>query len=597
MSYTLKGEICGRLCPECDEPLIGIVRLYRPESYAVAGETAGGTATLTSVKQTLAILSPEQVEAKHQLLVGEAELDADGGFAVQLEKGYDGGPLELDVYCETVPHLKGRPRSKPKQFAVTMLTPEWSEGRQQVASFETCLPSAFWSVFRKEFGGWTICGHYRAVGTHLPVPNVHVTAIDVDWIQDDPLGTAVSDSSGHFRIDYSVTDFERTPLGIPWELTQPGPDVYFKAMLNSATVLDEPSSRGRAPDREDVGAVFCVELDLDVSVGPPVKDAHFTHVGDFDVDFDIDALTGLTNKAVLGHGGPHYGFWGSVLFRGYCPKQNPGGAHENMRYRFLYDDGSGPTPIAGAMIAPISAGSRPVQWNFGGGLVWVWQPIVIQGTGTSSPQDPTPSPLPVGTWGPVPVHVIVADPDGWVEVDQWAIDDGFFDLLGLSTAAVAPGGGSPVGAAGSAVATPENGKSLAIVFEAATVGSSPAAVVFTNQLDALHVNNWVEAHALWISQLGAGCNGITSAIDIEHTVDHELLDSFSVAIGGAAWPQPLSTALPTGTGPRGGFGTTHEDTSGWAKCSYTVSLGARLRLTDGRYDDSGRSYPVTFCKS
>jgi hypothetical protein len=488
-----------------------------------------------------------------------------------------------------VPHLKGKPRSKPKQFAITMLSPEWKDG---VARFETCLPSAFWSVFRKEFGGWVICGHCHAASTHLPVANVQVTAKDVDWIQDDPLGTATTDASGHFRIDYSVSDFERTPLGIPWELTQPGPDVYFHCELSGATVLDEPSSRGRAPDREDVGAVFCVELEVDVTAGPPVKDAHFTHVGDFDIDYDIDSGTGLTNKAVLGHGGPGYGFWGSVLFRGYCPKQNPGGAHEDMRYRFLYDDGSGPVPIAGAMISAISAGSRPIEWDFGSGNVWVWQPIIIQGTGVPSPDLPVPSSGPT-----VPVHVIVADADGWVTVDQRAIDDGFFDLLGFNSASVVPGGASPVGSPGSAVPTAENGTSLTIIFEAATVAPGPPNIVFTNQCDALHVSNWVEAHALWITQLGAGCNGITSALDIEWTVDHELLDSFSVGLSSAAGPQPLSTPLPTGSGPRGGFGTTHENTSGWAKCSYTVSLNARLRLTDGHYDDSGRTYPVTFCKT
>lgn len=589
MSYRLEGEICGRLCPECDEPLIGLVRLYRQEEVARVGGDGGGAATLTSVKQTLAILSPDQVKARQSLLVAEAKLDADGRFSAELDKSYEGGLLEVDVYCETVPHLKGKPRSKPKQFAITMLKPEWQDG---VAEFETCLPAAFWSVFRKEFGGWVICGHCHATSTHLPIPNVHVWAKDVDWIQDDPLGDAITDSNGHFRIDYSVADFERTPLGIPWELTQPGPDVYFHCELNGVTVLDEPSSRGRASDREDVGAVFCVDLELDVTVGPPVKDAHFTHVGDFDIDFDIDSVTGLTNKAVLGHGGPGYGFWGSVLFRGFCPKQNPGGAHENMRYRFLYDDGSGQVPIAGAMIAPIASGSRPIQWDFGGGPVWVWQPVVIQGTGVSSPDLPVPASGPT-----VPVHVIVADGDGWVEVDQRSIDDGFFDLLGFNTASVVPGGAAPVGAPGAADPTPENGKSLAIIFEAATVGSSPPDVAFTNQLDALHVTNWVEAHALWISQLGAGCNGITSAIDIEWTIDHELLHSYSIGLSSAAGPQPLSTALPSGTGPRGGNGTTHEDTSGWAKCSYTCSLTARLRLTDGHYDDSGRTYPITFCKT
>ncbi len=592
MSYLFSGEICGRLCPECDEPLVGsTIRLYRPEREA--GGDGGGVATATRVKQTLAILTPQQVEAKQALLLAEATLDENGRFAVQLGESYDGGAFEIDVDCATVPHLKRKPRSAPVQFVVTTLTPEWhEEKRQSVAEWETCLPSQFWSVIRKQFGGWVICGHCHAKGTTLPVADVVVSAFDVDWIQDDPLGTATTDASGHFRIDYSLEDFERTPLGIPFELTQPGPDVYFHCELNGAPVLDEPRTRGRDPDREDVGPVFCVELELDVTVGPPVKDAHFTHAGDFDIDYDIDHTTGLTNKAVLGHGGPGYAFWGSVLFRGFCPKVNPGNPAETMRYRFLYDDGSGDTPIAGAMIAPISAGSRPIQWDFGGGPVWVWQPIVIQGTGVGSPDLPVPASGPT-----VPDHVIVADGDGWIEVDQRAIDDGFFDLLGFDTAAVVPGGAAPVGSAGSAVPTPENGKSLKITFQAATVAPGPPNVIFTNDLAAFHVNNWVEAHALWITQLGGGCNGIASSLDLEWTVDHELLRDFSVGISSAAGPQPLSNPLPSGVGPRGGFGTVHEDTSGWAKCSYTASLTAQLRMTDGHYDDSGRTYPLTFCKT
>jgi hypothetical protein len=147
------------------------------------------------------------------------------------------------------------------------------------------------------------------------------------------------------------------------------------------------------------------------------------------------------------------------------------------------------------------------------------------------------------------------------------------------------------------VTTPENGKSLKITFEAATVAPGPPNIVFSNSLDALHVTNWIEAHALWITQLGAGCNGITSAIDIEWTLDHELLRSMDMGITSAAGPQPLSTALPPPIGPRGGFGTVHEDTSGWAKCSYTLSMTARLRTTTGYIDDSGRTYPVTFCKT
>jgi hypothetical protein len=39
---------------------------------------------------------------------------------------------------------------------------------------------------------------------------VRVRAFDADWLQDDDLGSAVTDGAGHFRIDYSRADFEKT---------------------------------------------------------------------------------------------------------------------------------------------------------------------------------------------------------------------------------------------------------------------------------------------------------------------------------------------------------------------------------------------------
>ena len=39
---------------------------------------------------------------------------------------------------------------------------------------------------------------------------MRVRAFDADWLQDDDLGSAVTDGAGHFRIDYSRADFEKT---------------------------------------------------------------------------------------------------------------------------------------------------------------------------------------------------------------------------------------------------------------------------------------------------------------------------------------------------------------------------------------------------
>jgi hypothetical protein len=89
---------------------------------------------------------------------------------------------------------------------------------------------------------------------------------------------------------------------------------------------------------------------------------------------------------------------------------------------------------------------------------------------------------------------------------------------------------------------------------------------------------------------------------VKHTVDHELLDFWSIDVSSAAFPPyppaPPSPPFPnllSGTAPRGGNGTTPIDISSWLPCSYTVSLTTRRALTDGLNDDSGRTKQITFC--
>ena len=160
---------------------------------------------------------------------------------------------------------------------------------------------------RGRFGAWVTCGYVYDCRTKplTPVPGVKVIAFDRDWLQDDELGSAFTDSNGRFRIDYLISDFEKTPFSplINIECT-PGPDVYFRIEAYDGTVLlDEPSSRGRDSDRENVGPCFCVRLCVEEPVGNPGEYPYFTHVGDFNIASDIDSTSGLTNKAKNSHGG------------------------------------------------------------------------------------------------------------------------------------------------------------------------------------------------------------------------------------------------------------------------------------------------------
>lgn len=598
--YAFKGRLCGFICSECPEPLSKVkVRLYR-----LRGDQNATALAVADPKDTFAVLTDEQVQAKAKALLAEVETDADGHFAVELgdKQNYSGEAFEVDVYCASVPRQKpGKVPPKPRQFTVTTVQPQWRQREQAaMAVWEYCLPHRLWCHLRGLFGAWTICGKVVICDSNgIPVSNVKVSAFDADWLQDDPLGSAITDGAGKFRIDYNTEDFEKTPFS-PWidiELTG-GPDIYFQVEASGGqVVLAEPSSRGRQPDRENAGPCFCVTLCVDMTQQPPVDDPLFTHVGDFHVYGDINASNGLSNSAVLGHGGPGYGFFGALKLRGYCPKQI---AAQPGRYRFLYKDSAGsatPAPITGSLVHPVLVGARLILWDtFGTGLAWTFQSVYIEGSGATPNPTPTPA-LPPGTpWGPPPPHIVVPDANGWIAVDPNALDGGFYGpLLRFDTTQVLAALGAPGNGAGNAPTSPKNGIDLQITYEAGPV-SGPA--TFSNTLARIHINNWGEVRQLDLQEFSGGgmpCSKITNTINIQYTVDHELMAEWSIGISSAAvFPPP--PPLPSGNAPRGGFGTHFVNVAAWPACAYVVSMNTRRRLTDGENDDPTRTTQKVFCK-
>ena len=340
---------------------------------------------------------------------------------------------------------------------------------------------------------------------------------------------------------------------------------------------------------------------------PPKPRPWFTHVGHFHIYGDIDPGNGLTNKAVLGHGGPNYGFFSCLELRGFCPAESPDSAGVPMRYRFLYERSGTRTPLIGSLLCPVIVGSRTIYWDVNGtGLEEAFQTVMIAGSGATL--DPTPTPaLPPGTpWGAPPTHVVVPDPDGWITVDPAALGAGFNGaLIGFNTTTAFPGGDPAPGvAAGVQVpaANLKNGVDVAIIFEATRVGGSVSPPDYTNTLSRIHINNWNEVALLDLLQFHSGgghaCSPLSADLDIEYTADHELMAAWSIGISTAASIPPLS--LPSGTTTRSGasntvFGTHHEDISSWPSCSYTVSLTTRRALTTGLADDDADQVTKTFC--
>jgi hypothetical protein len=573
------------------------IRLYRLEEYQSAAQLA-----TANPKDTFAILTAEQVDAKSPRLISEARTDDQGAFAVELgeNQDYGGGPFEVDVMVES------EGQKQPLQFSITTLQPQWRQRKEgYLWVWNHCLPSRYWCRILAILDRWVICGRVLNCETQQAIPGVTVTAFDADWIQDDELGSAVTDGTGHFRIDYVGSDFKKTPFPpIEIELFG-GPDLYFKVeTAGGVALLEETQSRGREPDRENVGHCFCVTLCVE-EPEPEFENPIFYQIGDFNIAADISLTTGLTLGPKAGHGGPNFGFFSKMKFKGFCPKTPPADPSQPLHYRFLFidpDDPATEVPVTGSFVSPETVlGARIVPWDqFGTGTTGTYQDILLRRTGPPSAPDSLPVPPGPPPHGPVPPHILVPDSDGWVRVDQLAVDGGFFTLMGFHSPAAVPGGVAtePGDQAGSAPIVPKNGKLLTIIFETATDPSNPA--TYNRQLleaKAL-VNNWVEVRLLNLAQFISGsagsCTPITNQVDILYTVDHELLHSWSLAITSAA--SPPVPPLPSGSGPRGGNGTEVVNVTTWPSCSYVVRLYARRALTTGEVDDDQDFTQITFCK-
>jgi hypothetical protein len=340
---------------------------------------------------------------------------------------------------------------------------------------------------------------------------------------------------------------------------------------------------------------FCRLVCIDIFYNP-----WFTHVGDFGIVADIDPLTGLTNKVQNGHGGPDFAFFGNMSLRGFCPKRDPAHPAEAMAYRFLFQPAGAamPTPITGGFVSEVLVGTRYALWNGNPEL----QSVRIRGTGATSPTPPTPGP---GLTPPD--HFVVPDAEGWVPVDPQALDDAFSGyLMGFAS-----GVGIPVGAttttalAGSAVPVGEqkNGTDCAIIFQATRLSTISAVngggiPDYSNSLGKARINNWAEVALLDLLQFHTGgataCSPLSNALDIEYTVDHEFIRSWSIGMSTASGMVLTSPPPPPQT-TRGGAGTHHENTSTWPTCSYAITLTTQRRLTNGLDDDDGNTQQKTFC--
>ena len=622
MNYLFRGNLSGLICSDCKDALSNvIVKLYRTSDDQ--DDIVFATA---DPKNTFNVLKKKQIKAKNDRLIAETKTDEAGNFLFELgeQHNYNGGVFEIDVCIDTIGGLKDR-NQETIQFTITVLQPQWRETQDGtlVWGWEYCLPQRWWCYIRSLLGVWVICGQVTLCQEQRPVPGVRVFAFDRDWLQDDALGSAITDSAGYFRINYLASTFKQGTF-IDVELFG-GPDVYFRVETTlGAPLLVEPPARGRASDRSNVGPCFCVDLCLEEDGGPGDEDGalpFFSHLGGFNYTFDVDSApagSGLTN-------GSNRAFFSNVRLNGTLTKRLNGNP---MEYRFEVRE----LDAGGAALGPwmqVSAGQIAKT--------------VIGNLQRANPNFPATDPNPietldyvVGTPGANELAAtIVSDVNGdWIQVPQESagalsatgtfIPDG--NMISLRTATLATfrsvdlvnptvlQAGNSSTDTGEPLVTNKYFAIRMLVRENGMAGPGTQAgicqkVAIENAVySTLNHPSWMPApkpnalgvRMIDISELIAsgGCGEINTDLTVLFTAAHPNLGNVGISMAGPGGPYTftLPPAMPGGDH----FGTATPNGFNIADlppCAYIVTFSVQLLLTTGDSVPNNLIDQIAFCKA
>jgi len=336
-TYHYSAHFAGRICEECFEHFSNIdVALYRSKEKECPDRP--------NIKKAFKQLSEEEFKEMHRNLLAAGETDDAGKAEISIDPekaAYQGECIDVVI---TFKRFGGgyKELERLEHFRIASYKPQWNQTEKGYVHYgDFVLPANLWCTYLRRHGIWVICGQVTICSEPVsPIGKVTVKAFDVDWIQDDYLGSAITDTNGRFLIYYDRSKFTRTPFSpfINLEWTG-GPDVYFKiegvdADGNPVTLLDEPPSRGRKPDRENVSNCFCVKLCVSIEKPPTdITDSAWTGIG---TDFTIPDLTSLNDFDAQGYAGTlKYAFTSVIRMTGQSLRFSNG---HPIEYRFLVSE-------------------------------------------------------------------------------------------------------------------------------------------------------------------------------------------------------------------------------------------------------------------
>lgn len=590
-TYQYSAHFAGRICEECFEHFSSIdVTIYRSKEEKCPDRP--------NIKKAFKQMSEDEFKAMHTNLLAEGETDDAGKVEISIDPektDYRGECIEVVI---TFKYLAGNDKKleRPEHFRIAFYTPQWDQTENGYVHYgDFVLPTNLWCEYLRKHEIWVVCGQVTTCAKPVsPVGNVTVKAYDVDWIQDDHLGSASTDTNGWFFIYYDRSKFTRTPfspfINIEWT---GGPDVYFKVEGvdtdgNTVILLDEPPSRGRKPDRENVSNCFCVKLCVELVPQPnPYEVPMWTHIGNYQIpdsvnlhDFTIEGYAKVDNLA----------FFNIMTFIGQTGRAT---ATKKLRYRFLYAEWTGITsptptnPVTKDLIAKTKVGQ----------IITSISPLILE---------------PVYVNNPGATHNHEPDSAGWIEVE----DNPMFTpvtnkLISLISTKLAPAASysnpAPNPNAGNPTSIDEARKvhEFALRYQLEEkIGLGGWTLVHDQTMEALVINNARTVLWLELDEFIANsnlCHPIINTVTVNYTVDHPHLDWYEIEIekqgANMQWPVPRVNHGESLTF-RGGNGTTGAiNISTWNPCSYIVFLRAHRRVTNGYSVPSNEYVYRTFCKS
>ncbi|MDP2338205.1 MAG: hypothetical protein Q8N05_17520 [Bacteroidota bacterium] len=578
---------------------------------------------VADTKDTFRLVTQEEAAARKDLLITTAQTDENGNYEFVLDEKYSNTAFDIDFTCGNVPRVPPKPpRKDPLQFHLTTIFPQWRIDKQRenyLFQWNYCITAKWWCYIRGfYFDAWVICGHMVECRTKIPIPDVKITAWDADFITDDNLGSAVTDSNGHFRIDYTSVDFKKTFLS-PWinvetdkglPLTfHSGPDVYFKYEYNGVAIQGETA----ANRRKNVGYCLCVGLCLkDIVVPDPGIPASFTKIGNNGNHFinavvasgDPNVISLATGKTPAGQA-----FYSCIKLRGNLSKTLSGVA---MEYCFETIETAGP----------------------GGADIGVWEKVLAPqmceaeiGTFFTLTGDPM-NPVSIVAYKVGNVSGGV-DPTGWIAVPQASnfAPNINGELLSLNTASLNAASvdmaGLVQGQSTTTMAPLQGNRYFKIRMRKRQVGnpgsevsagvSVPVAMFNTVYKNVPQFGSWMPqvsnemgVACVDIQEMigggGTGCTPITNALHVNYTAANPNMGTVSLTLYGPGGPYSIENIAPASLVPET-FGTAKDlhnpalvPVSDLKKCAYTVWLSVELKLTNGENQHDNIYDWLSFCK-